>query len=115
MSYTTNSHDVRAFLDQNPDSVADLNTADLDTLDQYAEHHAGGLFVLWRPIERLVDGPDLSVKMHDSWGGDDGEGRNIVVHVYSTEDDSHDVCNFYETGHEAIAAFLAADENTKEA
>jgi len=106
---------AEAFLAQNEDVAAVLDPDDLATIDLFAEHHAGGLFVLWRPIERLVDGPDLSVKMHDSWGGDDGEGRNIVVHVYSTEDDSHDVCNFYETGHEAIAAFLAADENTKEA
>lgn len=107
--------DAERFLAQNEDVAAVLDDDDLATIDQYAEHHAGGLYVLWRYIERTVDGPDLAVKMHDSWGGDDGEGRNIVVHVYSTEDDSHDVCNFYETGHEALAAFLAADENTKEA
>jgi len=116
MSYTTNSHDVRAFLDQNPDSVADLNTADLDTLDQYAEHHAGGLYVLWRYIEDTEGKPEgLAVKMHDSWGGDDGQGRTIVVHVYSTEDDRHNVVNYYSTGTEALAAFLAADADTKEA
>lgn len=106
---------AREFLAQNDDAAKGLTDAELETVEQYAEHHAGGLFVLWRYVERTVDGPDLSVKMHDSWGGDDEEGRGIVVHVYSTDDDSHDVVNYYATGTEAVAAFLAADDTTTEA
>lgn len=106
--------DAERFLAQNDDAARGLTDDELATVEQYAEHHAGGLFVLWRYIERTVDGPDLSVKMHDSWGGDDGEGRNIVVHVYSTDDDSVDVVNYYATGSEALAAFLTADDTTVE-
>lgn len=116
MADTIQIHDARAFLAQNDDAARGLTDAELTTVEMYAEHHAGGLYVLWRYIEDMADKPEgLCVKMHDSWGGDDGEGRNIVVHVYSTEDDSHDVVNYYATGVEAIAAFLTADADTKEA
>ena len=109
-----NDHDAEAFIAQNPDAARDATLDTIDAIEQYAEHHAGGLYVLWRYVERTFDGPDLSVKMHDSWGGPDEQGRNIVVHVYSTEDDSHDVVNYYATGSEALAAFFAADDTTKE-
>lgn len=101
--------DARRFLGQNEEFAESLTPADLEVVDLYAEHHAGGLFVLWRWIS-----DDLSVKAHESWGGDDEEGNGMVVHVYSTEDDSVDIVNYYATGHEAVHAFLLADEDTTE-
>lgn len=101
---------AKAFLSQNDAFAEGLTEDDLATVEEYAEHHAGGLFVLWRYVD-----DNLSVKAHDSWGGADDEGHECIVHVYSTEDDSHDVVNYYATGHEALEAFLAADETTEEA
>jgi hypothetical protein len=47
-------------------------------IDEYASHHAGGLMVLEGQVS-----PGVHVKVHDSWGDD----TNIVVHVYSVQDD----------------------------
>lgn len=93
--------EAERFLAQNDEFASSLTTEDLEVVENYAEHHAGGLFVLWRWL-----GDDWCVKAHESWGGDDGEGRNMVVHVYNTEDPDHDTVTFYATGHEAVAAFL---------
>lgn len=106
---TFNPDAAKAFLEQNDGFAKGLTEDDLVTVEEYADHHAGGLIVLWRYIE-----DNLAVKTHDSWGGADEEGRDIVVHIYSLEDESVDIVNWYATGHEALEAFLSADADTKE-
>lgn len=85
------------FLEQNEDASTGLTEGDLAAVVAHAEHHAGGLFVLWRPLE---DG--LSVKMHDDWGGDEG----VVVNTYDSEDPDMDAVEFFDNGHDALARFL---------
>lgn len=87
------------FLDQNTDFARGLTEDDRETVDAFAEHHAGGLIVLWRPME--VDG--LSVKAHDDWSDQD----SIVVHVYDSPDPDRDWVRLFANGHDALAAFLS--------
>lgn len=91
--------DTERFLRQNETFAADLTEEDVATVQLYAEHHAGGLYVLWRDLE---DG--LSVKTHDSWGGD----TDIVVHIYDAEDPDLQRERYFTSGHEALACFLSA-------
>lgn len=93
--------DAERFADQNPRAVADVEDHDdLATVDDYAVHHAGGQYVLWRPLE---DG--MHVKMHDSWA-DEGQ---VVVHIYSDRDEpERDELREFTSGREALESFLAA-------
>lgn len=94
--------DAELFLRQNERFAADLAPEDVATLELYAEHHAGGLFVLGRPLD---DG--RYVKAHDSWGDDE----SIVVHAYDPDDsDADDVEEYFTSGRKALAAFLAYDD-----
>ena len=106
--------DGGAFLGQNAAFATTLETLDpvdmATALDGYAGHHSGGLMVLWREI----DG-GLMVKCHDSWGGPDDDGREIVVHTYDAEGDGTlvedggtDLVRYYATAGEAFAAFMDA-------
>ena len=79
-----------------------LTAEEQDIIRRYADHHAGGLVVLWRS---LTD--DLSVKLHDSWG----EDGPVVVHVYDADDPDRDYIEEFADGHEAIARFLSIDES----
>jgi hypothetical protein len=97
--------DAERFLTQNEDFATTLTPDDMEAVEQHAEHHAGGLYVLWRWL-----GDDWSVKAHESWGGPDEDGRNMVVHVYNVEDPDHDTVTYFRTGHEAVAAFLTVPE-----
>lgn len=90
---------AKAFLDQNTVFARDLTEDDRATVGLYAQHHAGGLFVLWRELEGT-----LNVKAHDDWGGD----TEAVVHVYDSEDPDVSMVSFFTSGHEALAEFLAA-------
>lgn len=90
------------FLAQNDLFREGLTEDDYEMVHAFADHHAGGLIVLWRPFD--VDG--LSVKAHDSWGGDD----DIVVHVYDSEDPDRQWMRFFDNGHDALNAFLSVTE-----
>jgi hypothetical protein len=114
---------ARAFLAQNTDTAASIaattkprRTELLDAVDQYAQHHAGGLFVLFDTLDP-TDDRRLMVKMHDTWGDgvEDGKAGNIVVHVYDAdgdgrlvEDGGTDVVTYYATADEALRAFMEA-------
>lgn len=100
--------DTLAFLAQNYAFAATLDTvspADQATLDDYAEHHAGGLFVLLRYMD---SGPLPIVKCHDTWGDTGPNGEAIVVHWYDPDDEAQSVVRYYATAGEALAAFLRA-------
>lgn len=74
--------DWNAFVEQNTEFMVGLS--DTSEMVQYAGHHSGGLVVLSRPIE--IDGQDLYVKAHDSWGGE----HEVVVHIYDPDGDETD-------------------------
>lgn len=79
-----------AFLEQNTDTAEGLTPEQIETLTPYAQHHAGGLFVLFGKTD---DADRPMVKLHDDWG-DDGEAhagltRSICVHEYNA-DPAHD-------------------------
>lgn len=84
---------ARKFLEQNPLIAEQLEVADVES---YVAHHAGNLIVLYG-----FTAQGDSVKMHESWGGDDV----IVVHVYDTEDDQRDVVLDYDHARDALEAF----------
>lgn len=90
--------DGERFLSQNDVFAADLTDDDRETVEEYAEHHAGGLYVLWRDL-----GDGLSVKAHDDWG----EGETAIVHVYDSENPDRDDVVFFTSGHQALEVFLA--------
>lgn len=102
MTYQINDHDTRRFLEQNTLAAGDLDEDDLETVRDHAEHHAGGLYVLWRPID-----DEWSVKLHDSWG----DSEHIVVHTYRPfgDDLEDDVILEFTSGHAALEAFLGAE------
>lgn len=93
--------DLEIFLNQNPLTAASLTPEQLEAIEPYAEHHAGGLFVLGKHLEG-----DRYAKVHDSWG-DDG---SVVLHAYDPDepDDPAETITEYATGHEAIVAFLSS-------
>lgn len=115
--------DMERWLEQNEIAARGLTEDEVRAAEDFAEHHAGGLFVLGC----YVDGkPELYVKMHDSWGDED----KVVVHVYHHDDmtgrcqshegahtyradpdpcigwDVTDAEHYYDTGSEALAHFL---------
>lgn len=87
-----------SFFAQNEAFARGLTEYEQAVVRDYADHHAGGLIVLFR----YLDEPDLCVKAHDSWGDVD----SIVVHVYDPEDPDRDWMAFFDSGSEALAAFL---------
>src|SRR5690348_9087135 len=94
----------QAFLEQNSlFAKAGLSAPHLEAVDQFAEHHCGGLFVLGRPEDGLI------VKCHESWGpGRPDEPGDIVVHIYDPHGDTEAV-RYYDDPADAIADFLLAD------
>ncbi len=104
MTETHLSRNGLAFLDQNPRAAATLTSTDqLEAVDDFAEHHAGGLIVLFRYTE---DG--RCMKMHDSWGDED----TVVVHTYDPDnpEDPAETVQSFTSGTDALAAFLTFDE-----
>lgn len=93
------------FAHQNEDYIAGLTDGELNLIDQYAEHHAGNLYVLLRWL-----GENVYVKTHESWDGPH-EGKPFVVHVYDSEEPHRDRVTFYATGSEALKAFMRAEES----
>lgn len=90
------------FLRQNTRCAKDMDEDDRATAQMYAEHHAGGLFVLMRDV-----GEGWYVKMHDSWGDDEDTAGigTIVVHMYNPTEGG-DYITHWASGHGAMAAFL---------
>lgn len=94
-----NLTDGERFLAQNLIAAATLNA---DEVEGWAEHHAGGLYVLM--FNNLPDGRVM--KLHDSWGDD----VSVVVHTYDpdqADDDAETVLHF-DTGREAFEHFIGA-------
>lgn len=98
--------DFGKFIEQNSAFAGTLT--DGSGVDFYAEHHAGGLYVLARfvPIEKDRHAFGFYVKTHDSWDGPDGEGRPIVVHLYDPDDSDRSVVIYVRTGDAAVDLFL---------
>lgn len=97
------SADSIRFLNQNDIAAATLTAKEIDG---YAEHHAGGLYVLmWN---NLPNG--YCMKMHDTWG-DPADGA-VVLHIYDPEnpDDAEESMLYYATGSAAFEQFLAIVE-----
>ena len=98
--------DFELFMDQNTLTTATLTEEDRENLEVWAEHHAGGLYVL---LGYLHDG--RIIKMHDSWGDDD----KVVIHIYNPDHDGHqddpgESETYFHTGHVAGQVFLALVE-----
>lgn len=103
------------FLEQNDAALTGLTAEDVETVDFYAEHHAGGLYVVGG---RMPDG--RYVKAHDTWGDpDDGE---VVVNAYDPDSDrdewgdniadtTGDAVEYFDTMHDALARFRALVED----
>lgn len=89
------------FARQNERFVAGLSGEEANELDGYAEHHAGGLYVLLRQLDEHT-----FVKAHDSWDDD-----TVVVHVYETDGLERSAVRKYATGSGALRNFLEADES----
>lgn len=87
--------DAARFLEQNNDAAETLSA---DDVALFAQHHAGGLYVL---LDYAPDG--RCVKLHDTWGGD----GPVIVHVYDPDkpDDPAEVVESFKTGREALARF----------
>lgn len=93
---------AKAFLRQNDRAAETLKKKEIAN---FAEWHAGGLFVLWGELAEPSD--DLTmVKMHDCWGGSDF----VVVHRYNPEYPDDDVVEEFVTGREAFGRFVALVE-----
>lgn len=97
------------FLTQNDFFAADLTEADREIVDRFAEHHAGGAYVVIRHL-----GGTRYVKAHDSWG-DPADGK-VVVHVYDADaaDDPAESVTYFDGGHEALTMFMAVESDTIE-
>lgn len=95
----TQSVDAERFLAQNTLVAESITDADTKAVEDFAEHHAGGLYVLGRPV-----GDGRYIKLHDSWGDDE----MIVVHAYdpNDQDDESESETYYANGSDAVAAFL---------
>jgi hypothetical protein len=100
--------DMVRWLEQNDIAKATLTAEQCAQVEGYAEHHAGGLFVLM--YERRVGDNWVCTKLHDSWG-DDGK---VVVHTYDPDLDGDDTTiqreEYFDTGKEAVEAFLRLDD-----
>lgn len=100
------SRDMARWLEQNHRAAETITPEQIRAVAQYAEHHAGGLFVLGG------DTPgDHYVKCHDSWGDD----ASVIVHTYDPDAEDPEFSDTetiaeYATGTEAVAAFLLAVE-----
>lgn len=101
----------KRFAQLNPDTMKGLTIEQCESIEAYAQHYSGGLHVL---LKRTADGKYL--KLHDTWGpGEDGDGP-IILHCYdveSEEDDETEWCGNFNTGKDAIAAFLAYPEGSE--
>ena len=92
--------DAARFLAQNERAAATLEE---DEIEGYAEHHAGGLYVLFG----YTPAPEgRCVKLHDSWGDDE----YVVVHIYDPEnaDDPDEIVLSFRDGATAFKHFLTA-------
>lgn len=99
------------FLIQNDTAACDLTDEDRETVEAYAEHHAGGLYVLGREVRPAPD--RVYVKMHDDWG----DGEQVVVHTYNPDYDGDapdgdpvERVEFFDSGHAALARFLTVGD-----
>jgi hypothetical protein len=101
------SDDLNRFIEQNPLTMAGFGpNDDLDAMEEYVTHHAGGLVVLLRHL-----GDGRCVKLHDSWSDEEG----VVVHTYDPDyegerpdGDPHEDMAFYDNGTDALSAFMNA-------
>lgn len=91
------------FAKQNP-HTANVTPEVLVDLMPYASHHAGGLYVLQRDV--TVNGRDLQVKLHDTWGDTGENGEQIVLHIYDPDGPDAQVQHMYHTGNKAAGRFL---------
>lgn len=100
--------DMLRWLEQNDIAKATMTALQCAQVEGYAEHHAGGLYVLMH--ERRVGDNWVCTKLHDSWG-DDGQ---VVVHTYSPDLETDDTTiqreEYFDTGKKAVEAFLALDD-----
>lgn len=98
--YVVKDDDLIRFLEQNELAADTITPEQLATLENgFAEHHAGGLFVLIRRVgERYL-------KLHDSWGDE----NMVVLHCYDpgSPDDPSEVEVYFKDGRTAVDAFLA--------
>ncbi len=72
-----------------------------EAMDQWSQHHAGGLVVLIGEA-----GGKHYVKLHDSWSDED----TVVVHIYPMDDSDEGVVFHFKRGDHAIAFFEWAME-----
>lgn len=92
--------DASRFLQQN---LVAARTLSLDDVEPWAQHHAGGLYVM---LARLDDG--RCIKMHDDWD----TPRRVVVHAYDPDAETDEdrvrteVLLTFETGVEALAEWV---------
>jgi hypothetical protein len=96
------SSDLASFVTQNMTMVSGMTEDQMEMIDTYVDHHAGGLYVLWRDLGE----ENLSVKAHDSWGGDD----EIVVLFYDADVPVRERVIYFAAseGEEAFDKFLTA-------
>lgn len=95
-----------AFVAQNDVFMVGLTLDETEELVQYASHHAGGLFVLIRPVI-VTEEANVYAKVHDSWGDDAG----IVLHIYDADadDQNDDVQVYFSGGDGNVAARMFLD------
>ena len=95
-----------AFAEQNKTFMFGLTPDDTAELVQYASFHAGGLFVLIRPV-LTAGAANVYAKVHDSWG-DDGD---IVLDIYDAdgEDPNDNVQVYFSGGDGPVAARMFLD------
>lgn len=91
-------HDASVFLAQNP-LAAETLADKIETIEPFAEHHAGGMVVL---ADYSGVKPGLYVKLHDSWGPED----KVIVHEYDPDDLGVDDVWTFDTGSEAFDFFI---------
>lgn len=99
----------RAFVDQNDDSTRGLSDTLAEQIAGDAGHHAGGMFVVSRPLTIVAFSDTVHVKLHDTWGdpADPQEGP-ILVHIYDADadDPNDDVQRFFVKPDEAARFYL---------
>lgn len=96
--------DLDNFLAQNTRAAETITPELAERVAPYAQHHAGGLYIL------LDWTGDLCVKLHDSWGDDE----HVVVHAYDPDYDGDrpdgdplERVEEFTTGREAVERFLS--------
>lgn len=92
----------RAFVDQNTLSAHRLSPALAEEISEDAGHHAGGMYVVSKPL--TTAGDSVYVKLHDSWSDEVG----VLVHIYDADadDQNDDVQRFFEKPDEAVRLYL---------